>query len=366
MISRLFHLKKFRKNKKVLLTGHTGFKGSWLSIFLHLLGAKVSGYSLKANKISLFNLSNLSKLMSESTVGDISDYKKLKKTIKNFAPDFLIHMAAQPLVRYSYDFPKYTYEVNTLGTINILNILNELEFIKSALIITTDKVYKNTNQKRHFKEEDRLGGFDPYSNSKACAELICDSYYNSFLAKKKISCVTARAGNVIGGGDFALNRIIPDFFRSLRNKKLVLRYPNAIRPWQHVVEPLYGYILLLMRIGEKKNLVQGDAWNFGPKKSNNIKVKDVVSILNNEFDNPIQIVEESHNQPNYKKESNMLMLNSFKSKKFLKWKPIYSLSKSIKLIAEWQKAHMLKKKNMFIVTQKQIEDYLNSTLHNDR
>ena len=365
MITKIKLLQKFWRNKKVFLTGHTGFKGSWLVIFFHLLGAKVYGYSLKPKKLSLYNLAKISKIMSKSVIGDIRNYKKLKKTIKSCTPDFLIHMAAQPLVRYSYDFPKYTYEVNTLGTINILNILNDLEFIKSALIITTDKVYKNFEKKKYFKEDDRLGGSDPYSSSKACVELISNSYYHSFLSKKKISCVTARAGNVIGGGDFSLDRIIPDYFRSMKSKKLVLRYPDATRPWQHVLEPLYGYILLLMKISHQK-LARGDAWNFGPKKSSNAKVKDVVSILNNQFDNLVKIIEKKNSKVNLKKESGILMLDSSKSRKILKWKSIYSLSKAIKLIAEWHKIYMLKNISMKSLMLQQIQEYLESPMHNVR
>ncbi len=358
MSNRIIRLKKFWKNKKIFITGHTGFKGSWLTIFFHLLGAKVYGYSLKQKKLSLYNIAHLDKLITKSVIGDIRDYSKMKKTIQKSSPDFLIHMAAQPLVRFSYDHPKYTYEVNTIGTLNILNILYELKFIKNALIVTTDKVYKNINKKKYFKEDDELGGYDPYSNSKACAELISKSYYNSFLSKIKISCVTARAGNVVGGGDFATNRIIPDFFRALENnKKLILRYPNAIRPWQHVIEPLYGYLLLLMYIGKKKNSING-AWNFGPKNSNNLKVKKIISILNNSMENPIKIYERYNKKNNYK-ESDILKLSSEKSKKTLKWKPKYNINQSIKFISEWHKAYKKNKKNILNFTQKQILDYIN-------
>lgn len=182
MISKL---KRFWKNKKIFLTGHTGFKGSWLSIYLNLLGARVAGYSLHPNqKKNLFDLAQIQGFLDVSIIGDIRDYNKLKKSILNYSPDFIIHMAAQPLVRDSYKDPKYTYEVNTLGTVNVLNILNEINFIKSALIVTTDKVYYNDNKKNYYKENDRLDGFDPYSNSKSCAELVVNSYNNSFLKKK--------------------------------------------------------------------------------------------------------------------------------------------------------------------------------------
>ena len=350
--------KKFWKNKKVFITGHTGFKGTWLTIFFHLLGAKVYGYALKQKKISLYNIANIDRIINKSFIADIRDYAKMKRCIQKISPDFVIHMAAQPLVRYSYDHPKETFEVNTIGTLNILNIINQIKTIKNVLIITTDKVYKNIDQKKYFKEDDELGGHDPYSNSKACAELICQSYFNSFLSKKNISCVTARAGNVIGGGDFAVNRIIPDFFRCLKNnKKLVLRYPNAIRPWQHVIEPLYGYILLLMNISKNNNLKNG-AWNFGPKKSNNVKVKKITSILNSNFDNQIKIFEKFDSKNKYK-ESDILKLSSDKSKKTLRWQPKYNINQSIKLISDWHKALQKDKKNILNFTQKQILNYIN-------
>ncbi len=355
-MNKINNLKSFWKNKKVFITGHTGFKGSWLTIFFNLLGAKVYGYSLKQERYSLYNFANLEKVISKSFIGDIRNYNKLKKSIKKCSPDFLIHMAAQPLVRYSYDFPKYTYEVNTLGTLNILNILSEIKFIKFSLIITTDKVYKNINSKKYFKEDDELGGHDPYSNSKACAELISQSYSDSILSNLNISCATVRAGNVIGGGDFALNRIIPDFFRSFKKKKLFLRYPNAIRPWQHVIEPLFGYILLLMKMAKSKKMVSG-SWNFGPKKSNNVKVKKIISILNSNFKNCIKVKEKLAKKNSYK-ESNILKLDSAKSRKTLNWKPKYNIYKTLRLISEWQNIYFKNKKKILYTCEEQINNYI--------
>ena len=284
MINNFKNLNKFWKNKKVFLTGHTGFKGSWFCILLNLLGAKVAGYSLKPNtNLNLYDLAKLNKKIHKNIIGDIRDYNKLKKSIKDFSPDFVVHMAAQSLVRESYGSPKYTYEVNTLGTVNILNILNELRFIKSALIITTDKVYFNNNKKNYYKENDFLGGLDPYSNSKSCAELAVNSYNRSFFKKKNIFVTTARAGNVIGGGDFSKDRILPDYFRSLlKNKKLILRSPNSIRPWQHVLDPLYGYLLLLMKLYKKQKLANS-SFNFGPRKLNNQSVSNIINLINKDF-----------------------------------------------------------------------------------
>jgi len=358
--NKLSILKKFWKGKKVFLTGHTGFKGTWLSIFLNLLGAKVYGYSLKPNtQPSFFNLINFNKKIHTSMVGDIRNYNKLKKAISKFSPHFIVHMAAQPLVRDSYLDPKYTYEVNTLGTINILNILQELNFIKSALIITTDKVYFNDNKKKYFKENDLLGGLDPYSNSKSCAELAVNSYNYSFFKQKKIYVATARAGNVIGGGDFSKDRIIPDYFRSLlkKNRKLFMRSPNSIRPWQHVLEPLYGYLLLLMKLHAKK-IKSGSHFNFGPKKSSNKSVDRVITLLNKNFKNSVEIIKKKESLKNHK-ESKVLMLNSNKSKKILKWNSQFNLEQSLKLTSIWFKKYISKKnRDILKVTQDQIIEYL--------
>ena len=350
------YLNKFWKGKKVFLTGHTGFKGSWFSIFLNLLGAKVAGYSLKPNAhLNFYDLAKLDKEIYKTTFGDIRDYNKLKQSIKKFSPDFVVHMAAQPLVRESYVSPKYTYEVNTLGTINILNILNELKFIKSTLIITTDKVYLNNNKKNYYEENDLLGGFDPYSNSKSCAELAVNSYRHSFFKKNNIFVATARAGNVIGGGDFSKDRILPDYFRALqKNDKLILRSPSSIRPWQHVIDPLYGYLLLLMKLYEKAP-VTSDSFNFGPKNSNNKSVNDVINLINKDFNNSVRVIKKVNNSTNYQ-ESKILMLNSNKSKKILNWQTKYNLQQSIRLTSFWFKG-FFEKKNILKLTQNQIINY---------
>ena len=349
-------LRKFWKGKKVFLTGHTGFKGSWFSILLNLLGAKVVGYSLKPyTNPNLFDLAKLDREMYASIIGDIRDYDKLKKYIYKFSPDFIVHMAAQSLVRESYESPKYTYEVNTLGTVNILNILNEISFVKSALIITTDKVYFNNNKKSYLKENDLLGGLDPYSSSKSCAELAVNSYYHSFFKKKNIYVATARAGNVIGGGDFSKDRIMPDYFRSLlKNKKLILRSPNSIRPWQHVLDPLNGYLLLLMKLYKKQKLANS-SFNFGPRKSSNQSVSNIINLINKDFNNSVKVIKKNKSTKNYN-ESKILILNSNKSKKILNWRNKYNLTQSIKLTSFWFKEY-LEKKNILKATQEQILNY---------
>lgn len=356
-MSKYNNLKKFWKGKKVFLTGHTGFKGCWFSVFLNLLGAKVSGYALKPNnKLDFYNLIKLNKQIYSSKIGDIRNYNKLKNSILKFSPDFIVHMAAQPLVSESYIDPKSTYETNIMGTVNILNIINEINYKKSTLIVTTDKVYSNKNKIKYFKEEDILGGADPYSNSKSCAELIVNSFNKSFFNDKKIYVVTARAGNIIGGGDFSRDRIIPDYFRSiLDKKKLMLRSPNSIRPWQHVTEVIFGYILLLMKL-HKRGIEPGESFNFGPKISNNHTVHEIIKLINKNFNNSVKIVKKKTKQ-NYK-ESKILMLNSNKSKKLLNWEPQYNLKQSIKLTSDWYKTLLDNNKNILKFTQCQIKDYL--------
>lgn len=357
MSAELKKLKKFWTGKKVFITGHKGFKGSWLVIFLDLLGARVFGYSINSSSGSyLYKIANLKKLIVGSVHGDIRDYKKLKKSITEFSPDILVHFAAQPLVKKSYTDPKNTYDVNVMGTVNVLNILNEVKKIKASLIVTTDKVYNNNNSIKYFKENDELGGNDPYSNSKACADSITNLYNFSFLKRKKIFVAAARAGNVIGGGDNAADRIIPDYIKALKNKKLLfLRYPNSIRPWQHVIEPLYGYLLLLEKLFKKKILLENNSWNFGPKINNNKSVINVINILNNFFDNKVKVLIKKNIKELY--ESKVLMLNSNKAKKFLSWKGILSLEETLKLIYLWT-IKVSQKLNPLDICRKQILDYL--------
>ena len=260
--------RKFWKNKKVFITGHTGFKGSWLSIFLTHLGAEVTGYSLKPNtNPSLFKLAKVNNVIKKSIIADIRDYKKLYSEIKKSKASIIFHLAAQPLVRLSYIHPKDTFDVNFSGTLNILQIIKRLKNISTGIIITTDKVY-NINKNKIFKETDSLGGLDPYSSSKVCVEYLFNSYNESFFKDNKQMIATVRAGNVIGGGDYSLDRLVPDIYKSANNKKSInLRNPNSIRPWQHVLEPISGYLLLAQNIHSKKikNIQQN--WNFGPNIS---------------------------------------------------------------------------------------------------
>ena len=347
-------LKSFWKSKKVFITGHTGFKGSWFVIILRFLGAEVAGFSLKPEtKDNLFDLAKIKKLLKKSTIGDIRNKEKLKKSIVAFSPDFIVHMAAQPLVRRSYKEPRYTYDVNIAGTLNILEIVNEINFVKSLLIVTTDKVYENNDSNHSFKESNKLGGIDPYSSSKACVEIICESYRNSFFNKKKIFLATCRAGNVIGGGDFSNDRIVPDFVRAQKNKKIYLRSPNSVRPWQHVIDPLYGYLLLLMQM-YKKFCYSNSAWNFGPIKKNSAKVINIINAMNNLSEKKARIMIKKNSEKYH--ESNVLTLNSIKAKKFLNWQCKYNLHEATKLTWDWYDGYF-KKKNLLNICQKQIANF---------
>ncbi len=349
-------LRKFWLGKKVFITGHTGFKGTWLCIMLEELGAVVTGFSLPlTNKNILFKKTNIIDKIKKSYFGDIRNYKFLKRCILLSNPQIIIHMAAQAFVGESYLNPKYTYEVNTLGTVNVLNIVKELNSIKITLIITSDKVYKNTETKKSYDENDELGGFDPYSNSKACAEIIINSYIKSFFRNKKNIVVSARAGNVIGGGDYSKNRIIPDYiFCSQRRLKLNLRQPQAIRPWQHVIEPLIGYLFLIAKITKNKKLDKNYSWNFGPGNINNQPVIKVINLLNKYSDYFVKVSSKKNSRSYH--ESNILKLNSNKAKKLLGWKGHLNLDRSIFLVIEWYR--LLKKtKNAYSVCKNQILDY---------
>ena len=348
--------KNFWKNKKVFITGHTGFKGSWLSIFLTYLGAEVTGYSLKPNtNPSLYNLAKINNVVKKSIIADIRDYKKLSTEIKKSKASIIFHLAAQPLVRLSYIHPKDTFDINFSGTLNILQIIKKLKNISTGIIITTDKVY-NINKNKIFKETDSLGGLDPYSSSKVCVENLFSSYNESFFKEKKQMIATVRAGNVIGGGDFSLDRLVPDIYKSaIKKKSIILRNPNSIRPWQHVLEPLSGYLLLAQNIHSKKirNIQQN--WNFGPNISSCKSVRYLTNFLCKNL--KIRVLIEKKNKNIFKPETSILRLSNHKSKKFLKWYPRWSINKSLDKIIEWNK--MINYKKPFDVCVDQIKNYMN-------
>ena len=346
------------KNKTVIITGHTGFKGSWLAIWMHLLGAKVIGIS---NKIPT-NPSHFKYLQMKNKIKniklDIRDLKKLKSTFKSYKPDYVFHLAAQSLVKQSYIDPKYTLETNSIGT---LNILESLKIIKSkciAILITSDKVYKNLELGRGYAESDILGGEDPYSVSKASAELIIQSYINNYFPSKKtkVSIAVARAGNVVGGGDWSENRLIPDCVKSWsKKKKVLIRNPKSTRPWQHVLEAISGYILLASHLSKNKKL-HGEAFNFGPDSKTNYDVTHVIKLMKKYWGD---ISWKFENNKNDFKETKILNLNSDKSKKILNWQCILSIDETFQMVAEWYKNYYSKKNISKHFSSDQIKKYQN-------
>jgi len=330
------HINKiFWKNKNVFVTGHTGFKGGWLCIFLNLLGAKVTGYSLKPKtKPNLFNQANIKSILKKSIIADIRDYKKLSSEIKKSKASIVFHLAAQPLVRYSYLEPKETFDTNFTGTLNIMECIKNNKKIKTGIIITTDKVY-DVSKNKIFKEDDKLGGLDPYSSSKVCAEQMVHSYKNSFFKETNFQqLATVRAGNVIGGGDYSEDRLIPDIYRFKKsNKNIFLRNPSAVRPWQHVLEPLNGYLILAQKIHTSKIKNEKQNWNFGPNISCCKSVKYVSNFFAKNLN--LNVKTNSKKKNNFKPETSILRLSNFKSRKILNWHPKWNLDTSLKKIIEW-------------------------------
>ena len=348
-------MREFWNGKKVLITGHTGFKGSWLAFWLKMLGADVCGYALAPEtKPSLFENLELEKRM-DSVIGDVRDSAKFEKTVESLQPEIVFHLAAQSLVRKSYRQPVETYAINVIGTINILEAVRKTGSVKSVVVITTDKVYENKEWHWAYRETERLGGFDPYSNSKACAELAVSAYRNSFFAESDCSIATARAGNVIGGGDWSEDRLLPDVFRSLIfGGKLQIRNPASIRPWQHALEPLDGYLELAEKLYNGKKSF-AEAWNFGPAEEDSKSVGWILEEIRRIWNEPInwEIVQEK--QPH---EARLLKLDSAKARNKLGWSPKLSLSQAVRLTAEWYRAFK-DKKDLIKLTQEQINFYQN-------
>lgn len=345
--------KNFWKNKKILITGHTGFKGSWLSLLLISLGSKVYGYSLRPNNDQkLFTLLNLKKKMSLSKYGNIVNYKELENFCKRVNPDIIIHMAAQSLVINAHKNTHGTFKTNILGTINLLDISNKMKNLRIFVNVTTDKVYQVKKNKSSFKETDNLNSNDPYGISKVCSDLITQSN-NYFKKNKSIYCVV-RSGNVIGGGDFSQNRLVPDIIRSYNsNSTLVIRNSKHIRPWQYVFEPLYGYLRVIEFLYSKRSSQNNYSWNFGPNKSSFISVKKLIKNFHKH-----KKLKYSISDNNNFKENPYLTLNSTKSKKILRWKTIFSIDKTIKNILEWNDCYI--KRNKYEIEKlsiKQIKDY---------
>ena len=348
------------KNKKVFITGHTGFKGTWLLNVLHTMGAELKGYALPPlNELDIYNQINAKELCS-SVEADIQDFEKLKKEILDFQPDFIFHLAAQPLVKLSYDVPLETFNVNTQGSANLLDALRSLYKACICVMITTDKVYSNLESGHYYHENDKLGGYDPYSASKAAAEIIIDSYRNSFFNPKdytqhKKSVSVARAGNVIGGGDWSKDRIIPDVIRALNDQKVIqVRNPNSVRPWQHVLEPLLGYISLAANQFKQPEKFS-TSFNFGPNKNDTLPVSELVTQSIKSWGKGTS---EHKVDDEAVHEAGLLHLDISKAKELLNWQPKMNSEQAIQHTIEWYKVALNDKKNITEFTKQQINDYL--------
>ena len=344
----------FYKGKKVFVTGHTGFKGSWLCKILTMAGAEVTGYSLEPpTEHSLFEIADIGKGMT-SVIGDISDYEKLKAAFDKAQPEIVLHLAAQPIVRDSYKDPVYTYRTNVMGTVNILECVRNSGCVKSFLNVTTDKVYKNKEWEWGYRENEELDGYDPYSNSKSCSELVTHSYKSSFFTDGKTAISTARAGNVIGGGDFANDRIIPDCVRAMReNREITVRNPYSTRPYQHVLEPLFAYLMIAQK--QYEDISYADWYNVGPDECDCVTTGDLVDIFckcwgrNAKWEN---IAEK--NAPH---EASFLKLDCSKIKSVFSWKPRWHIQDAVDKTVEWTKV-WLSGENINELMEKQITEFM--------
>ena len=348
----------FWLGRRVLLTGHTGFKGSWLSLWLQSMGADVTGYALAPPTTpSLFDVADVSKGMT-SHLGDIRDLAKLQAVFAEHQPEIVFHMAAQPLVRYSYQNPIETYSTNVMGTVNLLEAVRSTPGVKAVVNITTDKCYENKEWVWGYRENEPMGGFDPYSNSKACAELVSAAYRSSFFNadnydKHGVAIATVRAGNVIGGGDWAQDRLIPDMLKAMEaGRPVVIRNPHAIRPWQHVLEPLKGYIMLAVKLYEKgPDLAEG--WNFGPNDEDAKTVGWIAGEMTRQWGKGASWELDSQEHPH---EAHFLKLDCSKAKSRLGWCPRWNIEQAIENIVDWHREY-LKGGDMREMIFKQIDTY---------
>ena len=350
---------RFWKGKKVFLTGHTGFKGSWLSLWLTSMGAKVTGYALAPNKTpNLFDVLAIDSLIDKSHIADIRDLSSLQKAMSSANPDVVFHMAAQPLVRYSYVNPVETYATNVMGTVHVLESARSINALRATVIVTTDKCYENKEWVWGYRENEPMGGYDPYSNSKGCAELVTSAYRQSYFSSSNSAnrVASARAGNVIGGGDWSEDRLIPDAIKAFEaNKPLMIRNPLATRPWQHVLEPLSGYLILAQALYDQ-GLAFASGWNFGPRDEDNRSVQEVVDLLISGWGDSARWEKEGSEQPH---EANLLKLDCSKARTQLGWISKWDLEMATQKIVQWQKAFQAKE-NMQEVSLAQINQYMSN------
>ena len=349
--------KVFFKNKKILVTGHTGFKGSWMCKLLQILGAEVIGYALDAPTMpSMFDMCHVENGMT-SILGDVRNKEELRAVFQKFEPEIVIHMAAQPIVRESYANPVYTYETNVMGTVNVLENVRMTPSVRSVVNVTTGKVYKNREWHWGYREDDELNGYDPYSNSKSCSELVTSSYINSFFSERDIAVSTCRAGNVIGGGDFAANRIIPDCIRAVRNnQKIIVRNPYSIRPYQHVLEPVVAYLMVAKRQYEDRKLA--GCYNVGPSDEDCYTTGELVSLFCDEWGRQTgtKLMWENRNEGG-PHESNLLKLDCSKIRNIFRWKPVWNVRHAMEKIVEWNISYM-NHGDVAACVEKQIKEYL--------
>lgn len=323
---------EFWRSKRVLLTGHTGFKGGWLSLWLQSMGVNLHGLSLEpSTNPNLFTVSNISSGMN-STIGDIRDYETVRKVISEFKPDIVIHMAAQPLVRRSYDDPIETYSTNVMGVVHVLEAVRQISSVRVVLNVTTDKCYENKEWVWGYRENEPMGGFDPYSSSKGCSELITSAYKRSYFDKTGVGLASARAGNVIGGGDWSTDRLVPDILRSFETgKPVVIRNPDSTRPWQHVLEPLSGYLKLVEKLWDNpKRFSEG--WNFGPLDTDVHSVSSVIGSLAKKWGSDAVWEVNKNITPH---EAHLLKLDISKAERYLDWVPRWTLTIALEKVVEW-------------------------------